>query len=76
MEDGKSVIGTIFRVFYTDDTINQNTGLPNKREKVLRLDSSDDTFYFFFNMQTKKKEAIPKRVIDRMEEYHDKGEFR
>jgi len=61
MEKMEIAFGITYRVFYTDDT-----GF--KREKNLRLEGGDNILYFFYNTHTEKIEAIPKRVIDRMEE--------
>lgn len=59
-ESRNTIFGIIYRVFYIDDT-------GRNREKTLRLDLADDTMYFFYNVHNQKTEAIPKRVISRME---------
>lgn len=61
MENGKLIFDKTYKVFYTDD-------LGLKRDKILLLQTADNTMYFFYNPRTKKIEAIPQTSINRMEE--------
>ena len=54
-------IDITYKVYYTDD-------LNQKRTKVLRLLKTEGEIYFFYNPRTRKVEAIPVRLINRMEE--------
>ena len=62
------VFGKQYRVFYTDDT--------NKyREKILRLDAFQGEFCVFFNSRSGKRELIPSRFINRMEEPSPEADY-
>ena len=54
------IFGITYWVYYKDDT-------NRDRKKEMKLLASDETFFWFFNIQTRKQEAIPKRFINRME---------